>query len=84
MSERTENVFSGRPDGRQMGDIEVSRFRPRYRALTADEKTIHDDVKSAFEAVEKQIERIKPGRYHSLALTSLEEACMWAVKELTS
>ena len=80
------HVFEGAPDGRQSSDqaLAVSRFRPRYRALSNDEKAIHDDVKAAFEAVEKQIERIKPGRYRALALTALEESCMWAVKELTA
>lgn len=79
------NVFAGQPDARQSGSVNepVSRFRPRYRALTDEEKAIHDDVKAAFEAAEQQIMRIKGGRYRALALTSLEESCMWAVKELT-
>ena len=79
------NIFEGPTDGRQAETaIEVSRFRPRYRALSDEEKAVHDDVKAAFVAVEEQIMRIKPGRYRSLAITSLEEACMWAVKELTA
>lgn len=79
------DVFEGPADGRQSDErISVSRFRPRYRALSDDEKAIHDEVKAAFEVVEKQIERIKPGRYRSLALTSLEESCMWTIKELTA
>ena len=78
------NVFEG-PDRRQAETaIEMSRFRPRYRALTDDEKALHDELKANFEAVERVIGRIKPGRYRSLAVTSLEEACMWAVKELTA
>jgi hypothetical protein len=28
--------------------------------------------------------RVKPGRYNSLAITSLEQSVMWVVKELTS
>ena len=80
-----EHVFEGEPDARQAKDkITVTRFRPRYRALDAAEKAIHDDVKAAFEEVERQMERIKPGRYRSLALTALEESCMWAIKELTA
>ena len=72
-------------DARQSDDAElpVSRFRPRYRALTDEELALADDVKAAFAAVEKQIERIKTGRYRSLAMTALEEACFWAIKELT-
>lgn len=79
------HVYEGQPDSRQAeNDIPVSRFRPRYRALSEVEKSIHDDVKEAFASVEMQIERIKSGRYRSLAMTALEEACMWAIKELTS
>jgi hypothetical protein len=80
-----QHVFEGQPDARQSASVTeaVSRFRPRYRALTDEEKAIHDDLKAAFEAVEQQIMRIKGGRYRALALTSLEESCMWAVKELT-
>jgi hypothetical protein len=79
------DVFEGPADSRQSDDqaMAVSRFRPRYRALSDEEKAIHDEVKAAFCAVEQQIERIKAGRYRSLALTALEESCMWAIKELT-
>jgi hypothetical protein len=80
------NVFAGEPDARQSSEqtMPVSRFRPRYRALSDEEWAIHNEVKAAFAAVEQQIERIKPGRYRSLAITALEESCMWAVKELTA
>jgi hypothetical protein len=80
-----EHVFAGDPDGRQSADpgLAPSRFRPVYRPLSQDEKSIRDDVKAAFAAAEEQIERIKAGRYRSLAMTALEEACMWAVKGLT-
>lgn len=80
------NVFDGAADARQSGDqaLCVSRFRPRYRALSDHEKAVHDGVKAAFEAVEQQIERIPPGRYRALAITALEESCMWAIKELTA
>lgn len=43
---KTENVFTGKPDERQGGDIPVSRFRPRYRALTIEEKHLHDKIKA--------------------------------------
>lgn len=84
MSEPT-HVFAGEPDARQSADqaLPVSRFRPRYRALSDEEKAVHDDVKAAFAECERQIERIKAGRYRALAMTALEESCMWAVKELT-
>ena len=80
------NVYDGKPDSRQSDDesLQVSRFRPKYRALSDEEKQLHDDIKDAYAAVEKQIERMKHGRYRALALTTLEESCMWAIKELTS
>lgn len=51
------DIFEGEPDNRQSDDpaMPVTRFRPRYRALTPEEKAIHDDVKAAFEAAERQI-----------------------------
>jgi hypothetical protein len=80
------NVFEGAPDGRQSDDtaMPVTRFRPKYRALTDDEKSLHDDIKSKASELEALFERVKPGRYRSLGLTSLEESVMWTVKELTS
>lgn len=80
------DVFEGKPDGRQSADVAhpVSRFRPTYRALTDDEKALHDALKAKAVELETLIETIKPGRYRSLAITDLEKAIMWAVKELTS
>ena len=80
------NLYEGTPDARQSTsrDEPLSRFRPRYRALSEEEKMRHDQIKDAFSATEKLILELNPGRYRALALTSLEEACMWAVKELTT
>lgn len=80
------NVYEGTPDARQSSEINhpVSRFRPTYRALTEVEKALHDQLKAKAVELEETIETIKPGRYRSLAITALEEAIMWAVKELTS
>lgn len=80
------NVFEGPADGRQSDDVahRVSRFRPTYRALTDDEKALHDELKTAAADLEGLFDKVKPGRYHSLAITSLEESIMWIVKELTS
>lgn len=80
------NVFEGVLDGRQMADVEaaVSRFRPRYRALTEEEKQLHDDIKSKAQELETLFDQVKAGRYRSLAYTELEIAVMFAVKELTS
>lgn len=80
------NVYEGKPDARQSNDVnlKVSRFRPRYRALTDEEKKLHDEIKLKAEELEILFNKIKPGRYNALALTSLEQSIMWAIKELTS
>lgn len=80
------HVYEGQPDARQSDKLDepVSRFRPRYRALTDDEKALHDEIKSKASELEALFERVKPGRYRSLGLTALEESVMWTVKELTS
>ena len=80
------DVFEGKPDARQSADVNepVSRFRPRYRALTDDEKALHDAIKAKAAELESLFEKVKPGRYRALGFTALEEAVMWTVKELTS
>lgn len=79
------HVFEGKPDGRQADTaIAVSRFRPKYRALTDDEKALHDALKEKAVELETLFGKVKPGRYNALAITSLEQAVMWIVKELTS
>ena len=79
------HVYEGAPDGRQSSEnIPVSRFRPKYRALTDDEKALHDALKGKAAELEALFEQVKPGRYRALAFTSLEESVMWVVKELTS
>jgi hypothetical protein len=79
------NVYEGQPDGRQADTaIQVSRFRPRYRALTDAEKALHDEIKTKASELEDLFGKVKPGRYNSLAITSLEQSVMWVVKELTS
>ena len=84
MTEKTEHVFTGNPDERQAGDIQPSRFRPRYRALTPDEKALHDAIKEKADELLNLFEQVKPGRYRSLGITALEEAVMWTIKELTA
>jgi hypothetical protein len=83
------NVYDGAPDSRQSTDVNepVSRFRPRYRALTDEEKALHDAIKDKAVELETLFARITPNmqpRYLSLAYTSLEQAIMWAVKQLTA
>lgn len=79
------DVFEGTPDARQAdAEIAVSRFRPRYRALTDDEKALHDALKDKAAELEALFDQVKAGRYRALAFTSLEQSIMWIVKELTS
>lgn len=80
------NVFEGPADGRQSDSVlePVSRFRPRYRALTDEEKALHDEIKTKAAELEQSFEKVKNGRYKSLGITSLEQSVMWVVKELTS
>lgn len=82
---RTENVYEGKPDARQGdGNTVTSRFRPMYRALTVEEKQLHDDIKAKAVELEQLLEKIPAGRYLSLGFTHLETAIMWAIKQLTS
>lgn len=80
------NVYEGPSDARQSDKVDepVSRFRPRYRALTDEEKALHDAIKGKASELEALFEQVKPGRYRSLGLTALEESVMWTIKELTS
>jgi hypothetical protein len=79
------HVYEGTPDGRQADTaIAVSRFRPKYRALTDEEKALHDALKDKAGELETLFNQVKDGRYKSLAFTSLEQSVMWIVKELTS
>lgn len=81
------NVFEGKPDGRQSDDIthKVSRFRPTYKALSPEDKILHDTIKIKAEELCDLIEQAKrDGRYTALAVTALEESIMWAIKSLTS
>ena len=61
----------------------VSRFRPVYRELSPDELAVLTAIKEQAEVLEEIYKEVKQGRYHSLALTALEESVMWIVKELT-
>ena len=84
--QKMANIFEGTPDARQFTDtaMPTSRFRPRYRALTDDEKALHDDLKAKAVELEALFTKVKPGRYNALALTALEQSLMWIVKELTA
>ena len=80
------HVFNGQPDARQSSETspQASRFRRRYRALSADEVALHDAIKDRAEELLALFEQVQPGRYRALGITALEEAVMWTVKELTA
>ena len=79
------NLYEGQTDARQSGDEKttLSRFRPTYRALSDEEKALHDAIKAKAGELETLFACVKQGRYNALAITSLEISVMWIVKELT-
>lgn len=91
-----KHVFEGAPDDRQSFDpgLIPSRFRPRYRALSEDERVLHDAIKLQATAVEDMFDQVDAmraahglepqPRYKALAITALEESIMWAIKALTA
>lgn len=54
------HTFQGAPDARQSDDSQMptSRFRPRYRALSPDEKALHDAIKAKAEELEALIGKV--------------------------
>lgn len=79
------HVYAGKPDGRQADTaVAPGRFRPQYRALTDDEKALHDALKTKASELDLLFMEVKQGRYNALAVTALEQSIMWIVKELTS
>lgn len=90
MTENSSNVYEGEPDARQGGaDVQPSRFRPVYRALSENEKALHDAIKSKAEELEALFKQVsikegKDGRYYKEAMMNLEISVMLIVKELTA
>jgi tetratricopeptide (TPR) repeat protein len=58
-------------------------FRPVDRELSEREQEVREAIYKQAETLEATYRLVQPGRYRSLALTSLEESVMWIVKELT-
>ena len=81
---KDQHVFSGKPDDRFAGDIKTSRFRPRYRSLSVEEKGLHDSIKDKAQQLESLFEETPHGLHKTLSLIALEEAVMWSIKQLTS
>jgi hypothetical protein len=64
-------------------NVADSRFRKRYRELTPAELKWNDEIKDYAAKLEVLTEALNPSRYAALALTHLETAVMFAVKQLT-
>ena len=82
-----KNVFlNGDVDGRQSDDVneKVSLFRPRYRALTAEEKDLHDAIKAKADELADLIYKVKYTNNTDLAIQHLEDSEYRAVKGLTA
>jgi hypothetical protein len=62
------HVFEGEPDARQAGDIAPSRFRPQYRALSDEEKALHDQIKAKATELETLFEQARDLRYPMAAI----------------
>lgn len=78
------NVYrGGQADARQAGEIQTSRFRPRYRKLNKDEMDLHDAIKTKAAEMEALFGMVRAGRYNALAVTALEQSVMWIVKGLS-
>jgi len=60
-----------------------SRFRKRYRPLAEHELALNDAIKDQAAKLEYLINALGNTRHTALALTHLEIAIFWAVKQLT-
>jgi len=69
-------------EGAEEDDARGTTFRPVDRELSEGEQEVREAIYKQAEALEATYRLVQPGRYRSLALTSLEESVMWIVKEL--
>jgi hypothetical protein len=69
-------------EGVEEDDARRTAFRPVDRELSEGEQEVREAIYKQAEALEATYRLVQPGRYRSLALTSLEESVMWIVKEL--
>jgi tetratricopeptide (TPR) repeat protein len=65
-------------------DASSTSFRPTNRELSEYEQEIRNAIYEQAEVLEAIYQKVRPGRYRTLALTSLEESVMWVAKGLTS
>lgn len=66
------HVYDGIPDARQAGDITPSRFRPQYRALSDEEKALHDAIKMKAAEMEVLFNKVHDLRYPPLPPITIE------------
>lgn len=62
------HLYEGTPDDRQAGDIKPSRFRSQYRALSDEEKALHDQIKAKATELEALFERARELRHPIIPL----------------
>ena len=61
--------------------LAITRFPP-YRALTQTEVALRDQIRANAQELEGLYGLLRGGRYHALALTTLEESVMWAGRDI--
>jgi hypothetical protein len=61
-----------------------SRFRPVYKPQSPENQALSDAIKTKAEELEHLIDKCGSGRHNALAMTHLEIAVMFAVKQLTT
>ncbi len=69
----TDHIYTDMPDARLNPTIkEASRFAPRYRALTAEELILHDQIKAKAAELEALFNQVLQLRYASQIITAPE------------
>lgn len=69
--------------------VKNNTMRQQYRVLTEGEKQFIDVIKLECETLQEQLKQAQSlcvnggQREYAIAITKLEEACMWAVKAVT-
>lgn len=66
------HIYEGAPDARQAGNIKPSRFRPQYRALTDEEKALHDAIKEKAVELEALFARARELRYPLIEIVAAD------------
>lgn len=78
-----EEVHSA-PQEQRRDYAKQTTFRSQPRPLTLAEAHLVERVKQKADELEALFNEARRGRYHALAMTHLEVAVMWMVKEITT